>query len=77
MDKAAILAELVELSGSAEMEPDEFTRAEFMEASGCQYEAAKRRLGILESKGVLTKRKLCVNGASCWVYRKVEANDGS
>jgi len=77
INKAAILAELVELSGISKKDEEEFTRAEFAEAAGCLYEVGKRHLERMVQRGILSRRRLPVDGSSCWVYRKVEANDGS
>jgi len=71
-DKAALLAEIVELTRVPEPEPDEFTIREFMEASEqtANYESARRRLERLIKQGVLQSRLVVVNGRTCRVYKK-------
>ena len=75
IDKDKMLAELLEISGGpSEPRPEEFTLAEFRATGDLGYEAARRKLLQLVNAGLLTRRKGVADGASCWLYRKVEVS---
>ena len=71
-DKAAILAEMIELTRVPCPDPDEFTVREFLAAGGQgNHATAQRRLKLLEKKGVLTSRLVLADGKVSRAYKRV------
>lgn len=70
--KAAILDEILELSGVARpVETGEFTAAEFAERGGISLTTARRRLQQLVNAGIVKERPATDSrGYRCKAYRK-------
>ena len=72
MDKAAILAELVELTGPpAPVGDDEVTVADYTAAAHCSVWSARNRLDKLVMAGTMARRPAIQDGRPCVAYRKV------
>lgn len=72
MSRAQILAEIAEAHGVRYQRPFEFTRHEFMEATGALYETASRTLRELVAAGTLRSARANVNGRQTLVYWRPE-----
>lgn len=70
--RSAVLAEVAGAHGLRYQRPFEFTRAEFMAATGAKYETASRRLGELVAAGKLRVAHAIVNGRQALVYWRPE-----
>jgi len=72
MNRAQILAEIADAYEIRYQRPFEFTRAEFMEATGARYTMATRVLGELVASGKLRSAQANVNGRQTLVYWRPE-----
>ena len=72
MDKAAMLAQIVEEWGMGPVQPDEMTLREMAQAAGISEQSATRYAKRDVAAGKLTMRKGIVNGRQVNVYRKRE-----
>ena len=72
MDKAQLLAELIELTAlPAAVGADEIAVSEYVRAMGCSVHTGQKRLDALVAQGTLTRRAASIAGRPCWAYRKV------
>jgi predicted transcriptional regulator len=72
IDKAAVLDELIALSGTSDIEQDEWTVNEYAARAACGYNRAQREIKRLLQTGVVTRRRAIADGRRVWAYRKTE-----
>lgn len=72
MNRAEILAEITAAYKVRHQRDFEFTRKDFVEATGLSYERASRILKKMIEEGELLRASANVNGRRAWVYWRPE-----
>jgi DNA-binding Lrp family transcriptional regulator len=75
-DRAAILQEIIELTGCERRRPDSITIGEYAQATGCSDQSAGRRLRALVDSGILKTSLVVERGRRVRQFWKVAGNDG-